>query len=105
MHVLINVKSPNNISKWQMGFNSAFKGLSKILVCGAEDMIFILDLCLCLFVFLDLLTACKQDAAGKLSANLYDINHCYVYSVKLLTMDTGNVRNMLSFIPIIHLKN
>jgi hypothetical protein len=23
----INVKSPNNISKWQMGFNSAFKGL------------------------------------------------------------------------------
>jgi hypothetical protein len=23
----MNVKSPNNISKWQMGFNSAFKGL------------------------------------------------------------------------------
>jgi hypothetical protein len=29
MHVLINVKSPNNISKWQMRFNSAFKGLTK----------------------------------------------------------------------------
>jgi hypothetical protein len=29
MHVLINVKSPNNISEWQMGFNSAFKGLMK----------------------------------------------------------------------------
>jgi hypothetical protein len=27
MHLPINVKSPNNISKWQMGFNSAFKGL------------------------------------------------------------------------------
>jgi len=27
MHVPINVKSPNNISEWQMGFNSAFKGL------------------------------------------------------------------------------
>jgi hypothetical protein len=27
MHVPINVKSPNNISKWQMGFNLAFKGL------------------------------------------------------------------------------
>jgi hypothetical protein len=27
MHRPINVKSPNNISKWQMGFNSAFKGL------------------------------------------------------------------------------
>jgi hypothetical protein len=30
MHVLINVKSPNNTSKWQMGFNSAFKGLTGI---------------------------------------------------------------------------
>jgi hypothetical protein len=27
MHGLINVKSPNNNSKWQMGLNSAFKGL------------------------------------------------------------------------------
>jgi hypothetical protein len=26
MHGPINVKSPNNTSKWQMGFNSAFKG-------------------------------------------------------------------------------
>jgi hypothetical protein len=25
----INVKSPKNISKWQMGFNSAFKGLTE----------------------------------------------------------------------------
>jgi hypothetical protein len=25
MHGPINVKSPNNTSKWQMGFNSAFK--------------------------------------------------------------------------------
>jgi hypothetical protein len=29
MYVTINVKSPNNIGKWQMGFNSAFKGLIK----------------------------------------------------------------------------
>jgi hypothetical protein len=27
MHGPINVKSPNNTSKWQMGFNSAFKQL------------------------------------------------------------------------------
>jgi hypothetical protein len=27
MHGPINVKTPNNTSKWQMGFNSAFKGL------------------------------------------------------------------------------
>jgi hypothetical protein len=29
MHLPINVKFPNNISKWQMEFNSAFKGLSR----------------------------------------------------------------------------
>jgi hypothetical protein len=28
MDVLINVKSSHNISKWQMGFNLAFKGLT-----------------------------------------------------------------------------
>jgi hypothetical protein len=28
MHGPINVKSPNNISEWQMGFNSMFKGLN-----------------------------------------------------------------------------
>ena len=33
MHGSINVKSPNNTSKLQMGFNSAFKGLmSQMLV-------------------------------------------------------------------------
>jgi hypothetical protein len=31
MHVPINVKSPNNTSKWQIGFNLDFKGLNKIL--------------------------------------------------------------------------
>ena len=34
------------------------------------------------------------DPACKLSANLYDIWHCYVYSGKLLMMDKGIVRNM-----------
>jgi hypothetical protein len=28
MHVPINFKSPNNIRKWQMGFNSAFNPLN-----------------------------------------------------------------------------
>jgi hypothetical protein len=32
MHVLINVKSSNNIRQWQMGFNSAFKGLIQHMV-------------------------------------------------------------------------
>jgi hypothetical protein len=30
MHLSINVKSPNNISKWQVGFNSAFKRLKNL---------------------------------------------------------------------------
>jgi hypothetical protein len=29
MYGPINVKSPNDTNKWQMGFNSAFKGLKK----------------------------------------------------------------------------
>jgi fructose-1,6-bisphosphatase len=29
MHGPINVKSPNNIRKWQMGFNSAYKWLKE----------------------------------------------------------------------------
>jgi hypothetical protein len=31
MHVPINVKSPNNISEWQIGFNSTFKGLIDVM--------------------------------------------------------------------------
>jgi hypothetical protein len=34
MHGPINVKSPNNTSKWQMVFNSAFKGLIKNIFHG-----------------------------------------------------------------------
>jgi hypothetical protein len=33
MHGPINVKSPNNISEWQMGFNSVFKGLTAVASC------------------------------------------------------------------------
>ena len=36
----------------------------------------------------------RPDSARKLSANLYDIYHCCVYSEKLLMMDRGTVRNM-----------
>ena len=41
----------------------------------------------------------RPDPARKLSTNLYDIYHCYVYSEKLLMMDRGTIRNMQSFIP------
>jgi len=36
----------------------------------------------------------RPDPARKLSAKLYDIYHCCVYTKKLLMMDTGTVRNM-----------
>jgi len=45
------------------------------------------------------------DPAHKLSANLYDIHHCCVYSEKLLMMDRETVRNMQSFVPKINLRN
>ena len=44
-----------------------------------------------------LVTACEQnqhDPARKLSADLYEVYHCCVYSEKLLMMDRGTVRNM-----------
>jgi hypothetical protein len=40
MHLPINVKSPNNISKWQMEFNAAFKGL-KSSPCSECRMLFL----------------------------------------------------------------
>ena len=39
------------------------------------------------------------DPARKLSANLYDIYHCCVYSEKLRMMDRGTFWNMWSFLP------
>jgi len=45
------------------------------------------------------------DPAHKLSANLYDIHHCCVYSKKLLTMDRETVQNIHSFISRINLRN
>ena len=60
-------------------------------------------------------TACEQIQnfssvlillAVKLSANLYDIYHCCVYSEKkLLMIDRRTVQNMQSFIPKIDLRN
>jgi hypothetical protein len=38
MHGPINVKSPNNTSKWQMGFNSAFKGLKEVKVTLVQTL-------------------------------------------------------------------
>jgi len=44
--------------------------------------------------FADSLWAEANAPAHKLSANLYDIYHCYVYSEKLLMMDRETVQNM-----------
>jgi hypothetical protein len=38
MHLPINVKSPNNISKWQMEFNSAFKGLNAYIIVSFTEL-------------------------------------------------------------------
>jgi len=47
----------------------------------------------------------RKDTARKLSPNLYDIYNCCVYSENLLMMYRGTVRNMLSFIPKMNLRN
>jgi len=44
--------------------------------------------------FADSLWAGAFAPAHKLSANLYDIYHCCVYSEKLVMMDRGTVQNM-----------
>jgi hypothetical protein len=48
MHVPIKVKSPNNISEWQMGLNSAFKGLNLnadygIRYCAVYRLVIIIE--------------------------------------------------------------
>ena len=43
--------------------------------------------------------------ARELSAKLFDIYHCCVYSEKLLMMDRGSVRNKERFNPKIKLRN
>jgi hypothetical protein len=40
MHLPIKVKSPNNISKWQMEFNSAFKWLREDICLIAPSIPF-----------------------------------------------------------------
>jgi len=46
------------------------------------------------YMFVDSLWAGANAPAHKLSANLYDIYYCCVYSEKLLMMDRETVRNM-----------
>jgi len=45
------------------------------------------------FIFGIKLYMFHPDPARKLSANLYDIQHCCAYSAKLLMTDRGTVRN------------
>jgi hypothetical protein len=37
MHLPIKVKSPNDISKWHMGINSAFKRVNKVNYNGDKE--------------------------------------------------------------------
>jgi hypothetical protein len=70
----INVKSPNNISKWQMGYNLAFKGLFQHVISVEFSVRIVVRLYSCTVVQLakleqfdvangltekQLLTACK----------------------------------------------
>jgi len=45
-------------------------------------------------VCLQLASRIRMEPARKLSAYLFDIYHCWVYSEKLLMMDGGTARNL-----------
>jgi hypothetical protein len=49
--------------------------------------------------FADSLQQDQDDPTCRLSANLYDMYHCCVYSEILLMMERGTVENMYSFLP------
>jgi hypothetical protein len=59
-------------------------------------MVYVIQVCRQLSSMISLF---HPDPACKLSAELYDIYHCWVYSEKLLMMDRGIIQNMQSFIP------
>jgi len=53
-----------------------------------------MESCIMSYRAVNRIRAFRPDPARKLSANLYDIYHCCMYSEKLPTMDRGTVRNM-----------
>jgi hypothetical protein len=54
MQVPINVKFPNNISKWQMGFNSEFKGLNDVTCWTTREsgVLFVVRVAVTLFPYM-----------------------------------------------------
>jgi hypothetical protein len=68
MHAPINVKSPNNISKRQMGFNSAFKGLKVITE--------FLSLAICLFDMTECLVKKPSALTKQATVNLFQTKSC-----------------------------
>jgi len=51
-------------------------------------------MCVTIYISQRIFAQFRSDPARKLSAELYDIYHCCVYSEKLLVMGRGTVRNM-----------
>jgi hypothetical protein len=68
-------------------------------------MVYVREFCRQLTIRIRMELQFHPDPARKLSANLYDIYSCGVYSEKLLKMDRGTVRNTESFITKINLRN
>jgi len=68
-------------------------------------MIYVIQVCWQLASRIRMELQFHPDSPRKLSAKLYDIYHCYVYSEKFLVMDRETARNMHSFIPRLNLRN
>ena len=82
--------------QWRVCWQLATTRIILILFASCQQTCMTYPIALC--TVKGLLTACDDqdhpDPVCKLSANLYDIYHCCVYSEKLLMMGRGTVRNM-----------
>jgi hypothetical protein len=79
MHVHINVKSPNNISKWQVGFNSAFKGLRASYFTLHIEYVACVCLCVCVYIYIYMrLSKCQK-------VHYLPLTYAYYMGVRLLS--------------------
>jgi hypothetical protein len=83
MHGPRNVKSPNNIRKWQMGFNSAFKGLKPHV--ATQLLAMILGNSFRLYLYIDMASSygfCIIRVQSNLKNNELIFLDCIIHEVK-----------------------
>jgi hypothetical protein len=82
MHGPINVKSPNNTSKWKMGFNSGFKGLKHMSVheCTLQSVF----VCVNRVLYLVMVCELPIDRANRATSSSYLLTNRYPQPITVL---------------------